>query len=473
MMAMATAPPPNPTSIKPHNHPPYKEMIMSAIDSLKERKGSSKTAIAKYIQSEYKDLPPTHNALLAHHLRRLKKQGVLQMVMKSYKLSDPGKALLNAKKNLSLLDPAIAPKKRGRPPKKSTPSNNLNEGMDKKRRGRPPKILVQGGTGPPSVKRKPGRPRKHLMTAELILPRNIKSMVDGEKRRPGRPKKLGLSVGTPTTSGEKRRPGRPRKVLLPIKSKLAAALILGGKRKRGRPKKLEAFVTLGEKRKPDQLNKLATGVASGEKKRGRPKKLDAALVSSEKRKRGRPKGSLAVGSKRKPGRPKKSSSPLNLNAATMSPSGEKRKRGRPKKISAAMGNDSENLPATPLVQCTTGEAMHPLDDRSDNLLKVLFAAHASDAVENGGGILPDLTSSLAENTVAKDAVEGTESVPLLNATELGEKRKRGRPKKGSTPSTSAAVSNGGIGLPNPISASASKKRGRPPKQNIPTSLPEN
>lgn len=38
---------------KPAQHPKYKEMITAAIESLKERNGSSRQAIAKYIKENY------------------------------------------------------------------------------------------------------------------------------------------------------------------------------------------------------------------------------------------------------------------------------------------------------------------------------------------------------------------------------------------------------------------------------------
>ncbi|KAF7834849.1 histone H1-like [Senna tora] len=69
------------------NHPTYKEMIHNAIAALKRRNGSSKRAIAKYIDQTFTHLPSTHSALLTLHLKRLKSKGVLVMVKKSYKFA--------------------------------------------------------------------------------------------------------------------------------------------------------------------------------------------------------------------------------------------------------------------------------------------------------------------------------------------------------------------------------------------------
>ncbi|KAF7834848.1 histone H1-like [Senna tora] len=54
------------------NLPTYKEMIHNAIATLKKRNGSSKRAIAKYIDQTFTHLPSTHSALLTLHLKRLK-----------------------------------------------------------------------------------------------------------------------------------------------------------------------------------------------------------------------------------------------------------------------------------------------------------------------------------------------------------------------------------------------------------------
>ncbi|KAI3724321.1 hypothetical protein L2E82_36093 [Cichorium intybus] len=77
-------PPALPTN---HPHPPYPEMIIQAIAALKDRDGSSKQAISKYIEKVYTNLPPTHSVLLTHHLKNLRNQGQLIMVKYSYMLA--------------------------------------------------------------------------------------------------------------------------------------------------------------------------------------------------------------------------------------------------------------------------------------------------------------------------------------------------------------------------------------------------
>ncbi|XP_071697022.1 uncharacterized protein [Rutidosis leptorrhynchoides] len=70
-------------------HPPYTEMITAAIAALKDKDGSSRQAISKFIEQKFTNLPPTHATLLTHHLKRLKTVGQLIMVKHSYMLPPP------------------------------------------------------------------------------------------------------------------------------------------------------------------------------------------------------------------------------------------------------------------------------------------------------------------------------------------------------------------------------------------------
>lgn len=80
---------PSPPNTTNNLHPPYAEMIIAAISALKDKDGSSRQAISKYIEKEFINLPPTHATLLTHHLKRLKNQGQLIMVKHSYMLPPP------------------------------------------------------------------------------------------------------------------------------------------------------------------------------------------------------------------------------------------------------------------------------------------------------------------------------------------------------------------------------------------------
>lgn len=69
-----------PAAKKPADHPKYVEMIEAAIGSLKERKGSSRQAILKYVQANYKvgDGASTHVKLAL-------KRGVASSALKQIK----------------------------------------------------------------------------------------------------------------------------------------------------------------------------------------------------------------------------------------------------------------------------------------------------------------------------------------------------------------------------------------------------
>ena len=77
---------------KPADHPKYVEMIVAAIGALKERKGSSRQAIVKYLQANYKvsDAANTHvklalkRGVVAGDLKQVKGTGASG----SFKLTD-------------------------------------------------------------------------------------------------------------------------------------------------------------------------------------------------------------------------------------------------------------------------------------------------------------------------------------------------------------------------------------------------
>ncbi|XP_060205508.1 uncharacterized protein LOC132633247 [Lycium barbarum] len=115
-------PPTHPTPSFSTTHPDYAEMITAAITALKEKEGSSRIAISKYIDRVYSNLPPNHSALLTHHLKRLKNSGYLAMVKHSYMLAVPGSApppppSTNAVDSNGSDVSAFTKRKPGRPPK--------------------------------------------------------------------------------------------------------------------------------------------------------------------------------------------------------------------------------------------------------------------------------------------------------------------------------------------------------------------
>uniref|UniRef100_A0A5B6ZG02 Putative histone H1 n=1 Tax=Davidia involucrata TaxID=16924 RepID=A0A5B6ZG02_DAVIN len=209
-LAVHTAPAANPTpSHAPnHDHPPYAEMITAAITALKDKNGSSRQAIAKYIDKAYTNLPPTHSALLTRHLKRLKNNGHLVMVKHSYKL--PRSVPVTLPGNGSS-GPKRGP---GRPPKpKPETEPKVGTGLTVTV---PESLFVSLGLGdgpattglvgslsdePTSVKRGPGRPRRPKSLAVLMGQ-------DAPKRGRGRPPRTG-PMGAPGSAKVPRPRGRP------------------------------------------------------------------------------------------------------------------------------------------------------------------------------------------------------------------------------------------------------------------------
>lgn len=325
------------------------QMIYSAIAALKERNGSSKRAIAKYIEAVYSNLPPTHSALLTHHLKRLKNNGHLLMVKKSYKLprSDSFSTTTSppvAAATTHSIALSGSGRGRGRPPKSkpipqptttaqpfSSQSTSIQGFTQASAQPTDVQAFIQP-TNFQSIAQQTAQPYTQPMFVALGLvddPNNLSS----EKRRPGRPRKVvgaGLvqagpsfvkrGRGRPIGSMGKPRfpkmsPGRPRKP----KSVLTA---MGPKRGRGRPYKAEpktmiipqyatnmAMVTVDPnsvvvvqqqpisrtRGRPRKAMVPNGGVLSG-KRRGRPPKI-AVVTKSNKRSRrplGRPRKVLDV-----------------------------------------------------------------------------------------------------------------------------------------------------------------------------------
>ncbi|KAL5570614.1 hypothetical protein UlMin_027189 [Ulmus minor] len=360
---------PDPSSgygISNHQHPPYAEMITAAIAALKERDGSSKRAIAKYIEGAYTGLPSTHSALLTHHLKRLKNNGLLIMVKKSYKLpiSDSSSTASPAA-NL----PSSGPNRgRGRPPKpKPNPTsqpisqpivdpvaqpaiqpvtqhaiqptiqpfgqpsvqfNGQTTGQATAQiNGQPsaqPVLVALGlvdDPSPVSVKRGPGRPRKGV---EVGVSQGETTFVKkGRGRPPGSKAKL------PGPRLPKKSPGRPRKPK-------SVTGVSGSKRGPGRPSKAEPntmvipYVTNVPIGVVDQTNNIPDIVSVPPRSRGRPRKIGVSAGTAA--------GAGIFPAKRQ-GRPSKVAGVQKLK----NPMG--RSVGRPKKNGRASSVASDSLTA--------------------------------------------------------------------------------------------------------------------------------
>ncbi|KAL7192444.1 hypothetical protein ACSBR2_024308 [Camellia fascicularis] len=226
-----------------HSHPPYAEMITAAITALKEKNGSSRQAIAKYIEKAYTNLPSTHSALLTHHLKRLKNNGHLVMVKYSYML------------------PRSVPISSSTPPPPTTTTT----------------VTANGTDSSPGPRRGPGRPPKPKFLAQsnpgvvgpepLLVSSGV--VDDGPKKGPGRPPRLNSGVeefGGPVVGKRGRgRPPRPKSMSVLMGQN-------GLKKGRGRPPRARPIGPAGLPR----LKKAVSGMKASGRPRGRPPKNTVA-----------------------------------------------------------------------------------------------------------------------------------------------------------------------------------------------------
>ncbi|XP_042503164.1 SH3 domain-containing protein C23A1.17-like isoform X2 [Macadamia integrifolia] len=262
--------------------------------ALDERKGSSKTAIKKYIDSTYPNLPATHAALLTTHLKRLKNTGLVIMVRRSYKLPNPKKAQAAPPSSSSALAfPLSVPEKRGRgrPPKPKP--LEVGPALPKRSRGRPPKPKPLNA-GPALLKRRPGRPPKPKPASVTFTV--VGSDVKRGRGRPPKPKPILVpgSNGIVSQPKPRRQPKKPRPIAVPTSY---------------------GFVPPKQPRKPPKVRPLVATAGAG-----------IGFVSGSPRPRGRPPKNAVPSSSGDMGAgPSTSAAPIVVNK------GGSRPRGRPPK----------------------------------------------------------------------------------------------------------------------------------------------
>ncbi|XP_047329928.1 uncharacterized protein LOC124933555 isoform X2 [Impatiens glandulifera] len=214
------------------DHTPYPEMITAAIAALGEPEGSSRQAIAKYIEQTYANLPDNNAVLLTRYLKQMKQTGQLEMVKHSYLL--PG--------SVPVFEQPIT--------------------------GDESAVVSDSG-----MKRRPGRPPK-VKNGDQV----IGDQVNGDQVQESVFVSLGLEdkdesthQTTPTMLGKR---GRGR----PPKSQSSSVIDENGSRRgRGRPRKIES-IGLGSRSRGSKPRKVAKQSAG--RPRGRPRKyaiLPAAM----------------------------------------------------------------------------------------------------------------------------------------------------------------------------------------------------
>ncbi|CAL5012599.1 unnamed protein product [Urochloa decumbens] len=193
---------------KPSPLPPYPEMILAAIEGLGDKNGSNKSAISRYIEGKYGELPPAHASLLTAHLARMKESGELIFLKNNYFRADA---------------PDAPPKRgRGRPPKVRDPNAPPP----------PPKAAAAPSAGSPRPR---GRPPKTKDPLEAAVAQATAGMPKARGRPPKKakteaapaaeaaPSPAPASGGGDGSAPVKRGRGRPPKVRPAVPSETAAA----------------------------------------------------------------------------------------------------------------------------------------------------------------------------------------------------------------------------------------------------------
>merc|ERR1712065_67835 len=99
----------------------WKDMIFAAIADLKDRTGSSRVAIGRWILANFATSEDKVTLLLNRTLKREVEKGTLVQVKQSFKLSpDTKKALAKAAKKAAPAKKTTKPKKKAAPKKKTT-----------------------------------------------------------------------------------------------------------------------------------------------------------------------------------------------------------------------------------------------------------------------------------------------------------------------------------------------------------------
>ena len=145
---------------KPADHPKYSEMIVAAVGALKDRKGTSKQAIVKYIAANYK-VGDSANTHVKAALKRMVTSGALKQVKGagasgSFKLAEKPKVV--KKKKPAAKKPAAkkaAPKKAvaKKAAKKTTPKKAKKPAAKKAAKKTPKKAAKKPTPKKPAAKK--------------------------------------------------------------------------------------------------------------------------------------------------------------------------------------------------------------------------------------------------------------------------------------------------------------------------------
>ena len=146
-------------------HPPYSKMIVEAIAALKDRKGSSRQALVKYIKGNYTGIGDNCSSNVNKKLKVLKEEGIVKEGSGGpykFALTDAGKAKPKPKPKPAVKKPA--PKKAKKSDKKASAKKptakkpTAKKASDKKSTPKKAGTAKKGKT--PTKKSKPKSPAK-------------------------------------------------------------------------------------------------------------------------------------------------------------------------------------------------------------------------------------------------------------------------------------------------------------------------
>lgn len=139
-------------------HPPYSKMIVEAIAGLKQREGSSRQALVKYIKGNYTGIGDNCNTNVNKKLKVLKENGIVKEGKGGpfkFALTDAGKA---KKPKPAVKKPA--PKKAKKSDKKASAKKPAAKKASDKKKSTPKKAGTAKKVKTPTKKSKPKSPAK-------------------------------------------------------------------------------------------------------------------------------------------------------------------------------------------------------------------------------------------------------------------------------------------------------------------------
>jgi len=163
---------------KTSDHPKYSQMIKDALGALKERGGSSRQAILKYIVKQYR-LAGEEKTINAH-LKLALRAGVKNGTLKQSKGTGASGSFRIGEKKTTEKKPKAKPAKKAAKPKKAKKPKAAKPAGVKKAKAASPKK---------AVKAKPAKPKSPKKAAKPKSPKKVKAAKPKKAKSPAKAKK--------------------------------------------------------------------------------------------------------------------------------------------------------------------------------------------------------------------------------------------------------------------------------------------